>query len=129
MKLKVLLPDRIFVEKTDISRIVVETRGGSFGLLPQRLDCVMALVPGILVFETADDGEACLAVDEGILVKAGPEVRVSVRNAIRGTDLATLREAVEREFLVLDEQEKIMRSALVKLESGFIRRLVAFHHE
>jgi ATP synthase protein I len=32
-----------------------------------------------------------------------------------------LREAAEREFLDLDEQEKTMRSALAKLEGGFLR--------
>jgi len=47
MHLKVLLPFQIFAEKTDVSRIVAETREGSFGLLPHRLDCVAALAPGI----------------------------------------------------------------------------------
>lgn len=128
MNLKILLPYRIFAEKPDVLRIVAESREGSFGLLPHRLDCVAALVPGILVFETEADGEVCLAVDEGILVKSGADVLVSVRNAIGGTDLGKLREAVEREFLNLDEQEQSVRSVLAKLESGFIRRFAEFHH-
>jgi hypothetical protein len=33
MNLKVLLPFRIFAEKTGVSRIVAETQEGSFGLL------------------------------------------------------------------------------------------------
>jgi F-type H+-transporting ATPase subunit epsilon len=129
MNLKILLPFRIFAEKTGVSRIVAETREGSFGLLPHRLDCVAALAPGILVFETEADGEVCIAVDEGTLVKTGTDVLVSVRNAIGGADLGKLREAVEQEFLNLDEQEKSVRSVLAKLESGFIRRFAAFHHE
>lgn len=129
MNLKVLLPFKIFAEKTGVSRIVAETREGSFGLLPHRLDCVAALAPGILVFETEADGEVYVAVDEGILVKSGVDVLVSVRNAIGGTDLGKLREAVEREFMNLDEQEQSVRSVLAKLESGFIRRFTAFHHE
>jgi F-type H+-transporting ATPase subunit epsilon len=129
MNLKILLPERVFADKADVSRIVAESRGGAFGLLPHRLDCVVALAPGILIFETATEGEVCVAVDEGVLVKAGADVRVSVRRAIGGTDLGLLREAVEREFLELDEQEKTMRSALAKLEGGFIRRLADFHHE
>jgi F-type H+-transporting ATPase subunit epsilon len=129
MNLKILLPFKIFAEKTDVLRIVAESRAGSFGLLPHRLDCVAALAPGILVFETEADGEVCLAVDEGILVKSGTDVLVSVRNAIGGMDLGKLREAVEREFLNLDEQEKSVRSVLAKLESGFVRRFAEFHHE
>jgi F-type H+-transporting ATPase subunit epsilon len=129
MNLKVLLPFQVFAEKTDVLRIVAETRQGSFGLLPQRLDCVAALVPGILIYETKAQGEVCVAVDEGVLVKAGSEVLVSVRRAYGGTDLAQLREAVEREFLVRDEEEEGVRQVMAKLESGFVRRLMGFHRE
>jgi F-type H+-transporting ATPase subunit epsilon len=129
MNLKILLPFRIFAEKTGVLRLVVESREGSFGLLPHRLDCAAALAPGILVFETEAEGEVCMAVDEGVLVKVGADVLVSVRNAIGGMDLDKLHEAVKREFLSLDEQEKSVRSLLAKLESGFIRRFAAFHHE
>ena len=52
MNLKVLLPFEIFADKTGVSRIVAETREGSFGLLPHRLDCVAALAPGILTYQT-----------------------------------------------------------------------------
>ena len=106
MNLKVLLPFQIFAEKTGVSRIVAESHEGSFGLLPHRLDCVAALAPGILIYETKAEGEAYVAVDEGVLVKTGSDVLVSVRNAIAGTDLGQLREAVQREFLHLDEREK-----------------------
>jgi F-type H+-transporting ATPase subunit epsilon len=129
MNLKILLPYKVFAEKTEVSRIVARTSEGSFGLLPHRLDCVAALVPGILVFETEAEGEVYMAVDEGVLVKSGQDVLVSVRNAIGGTNLGKLHEAVGQEFLNLDDQEKRVRSVLAKLESGFIRRLAEFHHE
>ncbi|MDA8161400.1 MAG: F0F1 ATP synthase subunit epsilon, partial [Desulfobacteraceae bacterium] len=129
MNLKLLLPFRIFAEKTGISRIVAETREGSFGLLPHRLDCVAALAPGILVYENESEGEVFVAVDEGVLVKTGLDVLVSARNAIGGRDLGRLREAVEKEFLHLDEQEKSVRSALKKMESNLILRLAEFHHD
>ena len=128
MNLKVFLPFRIFAEKTGVSRIVAETREGSFGLLPRRLDCVAALAPGILICENEGEAEMYLAVDEGVLVKTGLDVFVSVRNAIGGTDLGQLREAVEREFLNLNEREQNVRSVMARMESGLIRRLVEFHH-
>lgn len=130
MNLKILLPFKIFAEKAGVLRIVAWTReGSSFGILPHRLDCTAALAAGILIYETAVDGEVYVAVDEGVLVKTGTDVLVSVRNAIGGRDLDQLREAVEREFLSLDEQEKSVRSVLAKLESGFIHRFATFHHE
>jgi F-type H+-transporting ATPase subunit epsilon len=129
MNLKVLLPFQIFAEKAGASRIIAETREGSFGLLPHRLDCVAALVPGILIYETESDAEVLVAVDEGVLVKAGLDVLVSVRRAMVGTDLGQLREAVEKEFLTLDEREKSVRSVMAKLETGFLRRFASFQHE
>jgi F-type H+-transporting ATPase subunit epsilon len=129
MNLKVLLPFQVFAEKTGVTRIIAETRQGSFGLLPHRLDCVAALAPGILTYADETKDEVYLAVDEGVLIKTGPDVLVSVRSAIAGTDLLQLREAVEREFLNLDEREQSVRSVVAKMESGFIRRLAAFHHD
>ena len=129
MTLKVLLHFQVFAEKTNVSRIVAETREGSFGLLPHRLDCVAALAPGILTYETEADGEVFVAVDEGVLVKTGSEVLVSVRRAISGTDLGQLHEAVKREFLTLDEHEQSVRLVTAKLETGFLRRLATFQHE
>ena len=129
MNLKVLLPFRVFAEETGVSRIVAETRAGSFGLLPHRLDCVAALTPGILIYETEVEGEFYVAVDEGVLVKTGPDVLVSVRRALGGTDLGHLRDAVEKEFLTLDEHEQMVRSVMAKLEAGFLRRFASFQHE
>ncbi len=129
MNLKILLPFQIFAEKTAVMRIVAETSEGSFGLLPHRLDCVTALTPGILTYETKADGEVFVAVDEGVLVKAGPDVLISVRRALGGSDLGQLRDAVEQEFLTLDENEQTVRMVMAKLESGFIHRFATFQNE
>jgi len=129
MHLKVLLPFQVFAENTSVTRIVAETREGSFGLLPRRLDCVAALVPGILIYQTEAGPEVLVAVDKGILVKTGRDVLVSVRRAIGGTDLDQLRAAVEKEFLTLDENEQSVRIAVAKLESGFLRRFATLQHE
>ncbi len=129
MNLKVLLPFQIFADKKNVTRIVAETPEGSFGLLPHRLDCVTALAPGIFTYETVDDGEVFVAVDEGVLIKAGDDVLVSVRRALAGQDLSQLREAVAEEFLALDEQEQSVRTVMSKLETGFLRRFVTLQHE
>lgn len=128
MNLKILLPFKVFAEKSGVSRIVSETHAGSFGLLPLRRDCVAALTPGILIYETAAEGEVFVAVDGGVLVKTGPDVLVSVRRAMRGADLGQLRQAVEDEFLALDAHEQNVRSVLTKLETGFLRRFATLQH-
>ena len=129
MHLKVLLPFQVLAEKTDVTRIVAETREGSFGLLPHRLDCVAALVPGILIYQTESGGEVLVAVDEGVLVKTGADVLVSVRRAIGGTDLGQMHAAVAKEFMTMDANEQSARQATAKLESGFLRRFATLQHE
>jgi F-type H+-transporting ATPase subunit epsilon len=123
MNLKILLPFQVFAEKADVSRIVAETRTGSFGLLPHRLDCVAALIPGILIYETEADGEVFVATDDGALIKTGANVLVSVRRALGGADLGQLHALVEKEFKTLDERETRVRSVMAKLEAGFLKSI------
>ncbi|SDF08445.1 F0F1 ATP synthase subunit epsilon [Rhodospira trueperi] len=124
MHLRILLPFEIFAEVTGVTRIVAETHDGSFGLLPNRLDCVAALAPGILTWQTPADGEGFAAVDVGTLTKVGREVVVTVRRALQGRDLASLRTTVDQEFLALDQTEHQVRTVMAKLETGFARRFM-----
>ena len=119
MNLKILLPFKVFADIKNVSSIVMETSEGSYGLLPQRLDCVAALVPGIFTYET--DGTAhYVAVDNGVMVKAGAQVLVSVRNAFGGADLGKLGDLVKKDFKSEDENQKQVNTVIAKLERGFI---------
>jgi F-type H+-transporting ATPase subunit epsilon len=129
VKLKILLPSRVYAEKDEVTRLVVETSQGSCGILPHRLDCVAVLVPGILTFETQAGGVAYAALDAGVLVKIGADVHISVRRAVLGAELGSLRETVRREYSVLDQTEREVRQLSEKLENGFLRRVVELHRE
>lgn len=129
MSLRVLVPFGVFASHEGVLRIVAETPEGAFGLLPRRRDCVATLSPGILFFESEGDGDTYLAVDEGLLVKTGPKVVVSVRRAIGGADLKKLRQQVEEEFLALSEEEQSVRVVMARLETGFLRRFASFQNE
>jgi F-type H+-transporting ATPase subunit epsilon len=129
VNLRILLPFKIFARLENVSQIIVETLEGSFGLLAHRLDCVAALVPGILSYTTPDSGTTYLAIDRGLLVKRGDDVSISVRRAIRGASLSELHQAVLRDYLTLDAQEREMRSVVSKIESGLIGRIAELHHE
>jgi F-type H+-transporting ATPase subunit epsilon len=124
MRLKILLPTEIMVDE-EVIKVTAAGGNGSFCLLPRHIDFVAALAPGLLSFVKAGDGsEEFLAVDEGILVKCGPEVLVSTPKAVRGPELGQLRETVDQTFKVLTDQEKRARSALANLEANFIRRFL-----
>ena len=119
MQLKILLPFRVFADTNHVSSIVLETSEGSCGLLPDRLDCVAALIPGIFTYVTTE-GPYYLAVSAGVLVKAGRQVLVSVRNAIGGADLGQLAETVKKELAKKEQDTGKVRSVMEKLESGFV---------
>jgi F-type H+-transporting ATPase subunit epsilon len=123
INLKIVLPYRVFVDVKAVADIVVESNEGSIGILPRRQDGVLSIVPGILNYKTESGESFYVAVDEGILIKEGPLVLVSVRNAVGGTNLGKLHETVKVEFEQLSEDELVVRSALAKLESGFIKNL------
>ncbi|MEO7485710.1 MAG: F0F1 ATP synthase subunit epsilon [Ferruginibacter sp.] len=119
MNLKILLPYKVFADIKNVSRVVMETSEGAYGLLPQRLDCVAALVPGIFTYETGGTSHY-VAVDTGVMVKAGTQVLVSVRNAVGGADLGKLGDLVKKDFKSEDENQKQATTVIAKLERGFI---------
>ena len=120
MNLKILLPTGILVNE-EVNKVTAEAENGSFCLLPRHIDFVAALAPGILSFASAEGKEEFLAVDEGVLVKAGQEVLVSSTRALRGAELGKLKETVERVFRKIDDQEKTARSTMAKLEADLVR--------
>ena len=123
MKLCVLLPEQILLDM-EVVKISGEAMNGSFSLLPRHVDFVTALVPGLLSFETHNGVEEFVAVDEGIMVKCGADVRVSVRNAVVGHELGELKNLIQKRFKQLDEHEKKSRDALYKLEAELVRRFM-----
>lgn len=129
MRLEILLPHRVFADKTGVTRVIAETSAGSYGLLLHRLDCVAALVPGVLSYATETEGEIYVAIDAGVLVKSGDDIIVSVRNAIGGADLGELRSSVEQNFVELSERDKSVRLVSARLESTFVRRVTRLRHE
>ncbi|MCC0179284.1 F0F1 ATP synthase subunit epsilon [Waterburya agarophytonicola K14] len=127
MKLKVLTPIQVLIDRP-VSKVIAEAENGHFCLLPNHIDFIAALVPGILSFTTETDEEVFVAVDEGILVKCDREILVSTRNAVEGSDLETLKHTVSEQFQALDEKEKLTRSALAQFEVSMMRRFKELGH-
>ena len=49
-------------------------------------------------------------------------VLVAIRRGVQGEDLETLNDTVQSSFVDMDEQERVARSALSRLEAGIVRR-------
>lgn len=129
MKLKVLVPFNVFACQEKVMSIVAESVEGSFGILPNRLDCIAALVPGILTYRLEANEDVYIAIDQGILVKVGLNVTVSVRRAISGSNLEQLRDSLEKEFIQLDDDERAVEQVLSKVESALTYRLAELYHD
>ena len=123
LRLRVLLPTGVMVDGP-VSSVVAEAPTGFFGVLPRHVDLVTALVPSVLSFRERDGGERFVGHDEGLMVKCGGTLIVTVRNAVLGSELDRLRDEVRRRFVDLDERESAGRSALARLEAGVVRRFV-----
>lgn len=123
MKLIVRLPTEVFLTE-EVARIKAESPEGWFGLLPRHVDFVTALVPGVMTFLTPSGEEHYLAIDQGILVKCGPDVSVSTRAAVRGTSLEDLKRDVVTEFVADEEREKKNLEFEAKLEADLVRGLL-----
>lgn len=108
----------------EVTKIVAEAENGSFCLMPNHIDFVATLAPGIFSYELTTGGQEILAMDVGTLVKKGSDVLVSTRNAVKAPDLGKLKQVVVQQYDVLDEREKMVRSASAKLEASLIRRFV-----
>ena len=124
MNLTIYLPSEIFLD-TSVTKVVGEGPAGSFGILPRHIDFVTALVPGILRYLPASGREAFIALKGGILVKQQDQVAIATQLAIAG-ELGFLKETVERMVNETDDREKQARTAVARLEAGFIRHFMEF---
>ncbi|WP_300274661.1 F0F1 ATP synthase subunit epsilon [Halomonas sp.] len=120
MQVTLRLPTRTLYEGP-ATRLSAEAENGALGMLPNHIDFVTALVPSVLILTLADGEERIFGIDEGILVKKGHDVDIAIRRGVQGEDLASLRETVQESFVEMDEDERVARSALSRLEAGIVR--------
>ena len=121
MQIILRLPTRILFDGT-AQRLFAVAENGAFGMLPNHIDFVTALVPSVLILTTAKGGEQFFGIDEGVLVKKGHKVVIAVRRGVHGADLDSLNDTVLTTFIEMDEEERVARSALSRLEAGIVRR-------
>ncbi len=121
MQVKLHLPTRTLFAGQATQLFAVAQNGG-FGILPNHIDFVTALVPSVLTLVTPQSVEQVFGIDEGLLVKKGHIVDIAVRRGVQGDDLDTLRDMVRETFVEMDENERMARSALSRLEANMVRR-------
>ncbi|HTN34616.1 MAG TPA: ATPase [Marinobacter sp.] len=121
MQVTLRLPTRLLFEGS-VQRLYATAENGAFGMLPNHTDFVTALVPSVLILTTPDGTEVFFGIDEGILMKTGHRVDIAIRRGVQGENLDSLHETIQAAFMEVDEEERVARSALSRLEAGIVRR-------
>ncbi|HNW34860.1 MAG TPA: hypothetical protein PKM25_08010 [Candidatus Ozemobacteraceae bacterium] len=127
MTVRVRTPTRLVIATEGIRALKCETDTGRRTIEPRRLDGVVALIPGILTLRDASGKFIELAIDEGLLLKAGSAVTVSVRHAIRAEGKEPLQQALHTELMRIRSMETDLRSALTDLETRFMKEFSRAH--
>ena len=127
MRLLVTVPSGKLVDQS-VTRVDAESTHGAFTMLERPADTALLVVPGLLSFQDAAGKETFLAVDHGLLVKAGAQVRVACQRAVVSGDLGSAEAAVRARFLAQDDRDKRARSALLRLEAEILRRVGELRH-
>ncbi len=121
MLVNLRLPTRLLFS-CEAKKVFAEAENGAFAMLPNHTDFVTALLPSVLVITDAAGDEQFFGIDQGVLVKHGHQVDIAVRRGVQGDDLASLNETIQATFIEVDEDERVARTALSRLEAGIVRR-------
>jgi len=124
MQVRLQLPSAVLFEGKAI-QVNATAANGSFGILPNHVDFLTALVPSVLLIKTLDNSELVFGIDEGLLVKKGAGVGIVVRRGSQSDDLEMLRETVGSQFAEMEDDERAARAALSKLEANMVRRFAS----
>lgn len=122
MNLLLTVPSGVLVDE-NVVKIAAESDFGAFVMLQHHADTAVLLVPGLLSYYLADGREVFVAVDQGVLVKAGDQVRAACQRAVVTVDLEGAQETVREQFQVQSEREKRARTALIRLEADILKRV------
>jgi F-type H+-transporting ATPase subunit epsilon len=121
MDLTILLPTETLFQGP-VVKLTARAANGLFGVLPNHIDFVAALAPGILNATAPDGTDMYFGVDEGVFVKREREVNICVHRAVQGADLSRLSQVVRESFIEIDDRERRARAALARLEANVVRR-------
>lgn len=128
MRVSIGLPGGMLYDGT-ATRLNAKGPQGGFGILPNHVDFVTALVPSVLLVTEADGTERVFGIDEGLLVKKGHDIKIAVRRGVESADLASLHDTVGAFFAGIEDEERVARAALSRLEADMVRRFAGLRGE
>ncbi|MDT8326765.1 MAG: F0F1 ATP synthase subunit epsilon [Roseovarius sp.] len=124
MRLRIITPLSVVVDE-DIEALRAEDQSGSFGILPGHAPFLTALAISIVTWRQAGEDRFC-ALRGGVMsVGATSNVDIATREAVTGSDLATLDEEVLARFQSDADRERVEHVETMRLQFNAIRRMVS----
>jgi F-type H+-transporting ATPase subunit epsilon len=125
MKLRIVTPLDVPVDEDGVTALRAEDPSGSFGILQGHADFLTCLVTGVVRWTGQDGAHRFCAVRRGQLsVTGGTAISITTREAVTGTDLATLEHNVLTRFQADLDTERAEKVSSTRLELLAIRQIV-----
>lgn len=123
MRLRIVTPLSVVVDENAESLRAADA-SGSFGIRPGHASFLTALAVSILSWRTAERERFC-ALRGGVLtVTGGTNVAIATREAIVGSDLATLDSDVLTRFQADANEERVEHVETMRLQMHAIRQMI-----
>lgn len=109
------------VLNTEIRKISLEFLNGYHTFLPKHIDFASIIKPSIATYTDGNGAQKYIACHNGVAVKKGQNITLSVQQAVLGNSLSELKSTILQEFKKADEQRKELNTAMARLEIGMLR--------
>lgn len=105
----------------EIRKVSLEFLNGYYTFLPKHIDFASVLKTSIVSYCNLEGATKYIACHQGIAVKKGQNVTLSVRQAVLGNTPDELKYTILHDFKKTDEQRKELNTAMARLEIGMLR--------
>jgi F-type H+-transporting ATPase subunit epsilon len=124
LNLRIYTPQKLFLEET-ITRLKVQEKDCNYTIFPRHIDYLSCFNRSTIVFRKLSGEEGYVWLNQGVLVKCGREVQISVFSAIDGgSSAANLKVAMDKNmknFKNLIDSTKKFKLTLKNIENKVIK--------
>jgi F-type H+-transporting ATPase subunit epsilon len=125
MKLRIETPLEILIDEDGVTSLRAEDPTGKFGILKGHADFLTSLVTGVVRWTGQDGMRRFCAVRGGqISIAKGTTIAITTREAVIGSDLATLEHDVLNRFQTDLDAERAEKVTSAQVELQAIRQIV-----
>lgn len=110
----------------EVSHVTLEDATGSLGVRPGHAPLATALVPGIVIARDGSGHETYTAVNGGVALIDGENVRVASRRAVVSRDFEHLQDTVVADFEKDTLGDRSHHAAFEKMRMQFMRGILDF---